>query len=229
MSVITEEQFKAALPVSVRKSINASLVADINSILMDPETLEQFRENLLSYTSVMSEGRFKITSYINAIKYVSFKLLGQTNKDAYIKTFPDKYIDFVAAGVAQKDIASYSTAYNKSKLVNLIFAQTLVPTHVLNAPMYQQALNTQAELMLNATSEKVRSDAANSILVHLKPPENAKVELDVTMKQDDSIKALVATTVALARQQQALIVDGTHSVKAIAESTLIDIYKEDQL
>ena len=227
MDPITIEQFKAAMPATVKKSVNPVIVDEINNMLMDPEALEQFRENLMSYTSVMMEGRFKVTSYINAVKYVSFKLLGQTNKDAYIKTFPDKYVGFLAAGVAQKDIASYSTAYNKSKLVNLIFEQTLVPTHVLNAPLYQQALNTQAELMLHAKSEKVRSDAANSVLTHLKPPEAAKLELDITVKQDDSIKQLTATTLALARQQQALIIDGSHSVKTVAESTLIDVTDRD--
>ena len=227
MNPITEEQFKAALPVAIRKNISPAVIDEVNNILMDPETMEQFRENLLSYTSVMADGRFKISSYINAVKYVSFKLLGQTNKDAYIKTFPDKYVGFLAAGVSQKDIASYSTAYNKSKLVNLIFAQTLVPFHVLNSASYQDALNTQVDLMHNAKSEKVRSDAANSVMTHLKPPESTKLELDINVKQDDSIKLLTATTLALARQQQALIINGTHSVKTIAESTLIDITDRD--
>ncbi len=221
MDLMTEEQFKAALPAQVRKAVNPSLVNEINQMLMDEETREQFKDNLLSYTSVMKEGRFKMTSYINAVKYVSHKLLGSTNKDAYIKTFPDKYVKFIADGVPQKDIASYCTAYNKSKLVNLIFAQTMVPFHVLNAPYYQEALNTQVDLMLHARSEKVRSDAANSVMTHLKPPEDTKIELDVNLKADDSIKILAATTMELARQQQAKIINGSASTKAIAESTLV--------
>ncbi|MBT7349176.1 hypothetical protein HN803_00050 [candidate division WWE3 bacterium] len=222
MDPITEEQFKAALPVTVKKLVNPQIIDDINDMLMNPEALEHFRENLLSYTNVMTEGRFKMTSYISAVKYVSFKLLGHTNKDAYIKTFPDKYVGFLADGVAQKDIASYTTAYNKSKLVNLIFEQTLVPFHVLNAPAYQDALNTQVDLMHHAKSEKVRSDAANSVMVHLKPPESSKLELDITVKQDDSIRTLRETTLKLAKQQQELILNGSHSVKTIAESTLVN-------
>jgi hypothetical protein len=35
-------------------------------------------------------------------------------------------------------------------------AQTLVPSYVLNADLYQKALNTSAELMISAKSEKVR-------------------------------------------------------------------------
>lgn len=64
------------------------------------------------------------------------------------------------SGVSEKDQSSYISAYHKSKLVNLIFEQTLIPIHILNAPLLQQAINVQAELMLTANSEKVRSDAA---------------------------------------------------------------------
>jgi len=187
MDPITKEQFQAALPPSVKKSVHQTVIDDINNIIADPESLEVFRENLLTYGSVMKDGRFKITSYIYAVKYVSFKLLGKTNKDAYIATFPDKYQKFLLAGVPEKDIASYSTAYNKSKLVNLIFEQTLVPTHVLNAPVFQSAINVQVDLMTNATSEKVRCEAANSLLVHLKRPEKQVVELDIGIDQGSVI------------------------------------------
>ena len=63
------------------------------------------------------------------------------------------------------------TSYNKNKLVNLILEQSMIPSWVLNQDMYQKALNVQCELMLTANSEKV-SDAANSILTHLKPPQS---------------------------------------------------------
>lgn len=220
MSLMTEEQFKEALPPAIRRTITPEVMDDINNMLMDPEVKTHFRENLISYTNVMLEGRFKISNYINAVKYVSFKLLGSSNKDAYIKTFPDKYVQFLADGVSAKDIASYTSAYHKSKLVNLIMAQTLVPFHVLNAPARQQALNTQVELMLGAKSEKVRSDAANSVLTHLKPPEEAVIELDVKEEQGDVIKTLTDTIVQLATDQQESIINGAKTVKSIAESPL---------
>jgi hypothetical protein len=218
---LTEDQFKMVLPSSMKRVVNQELMDSINNTINDPEALEVFRENLLSYTNVMQQGRFKITSYISAIKYVSFKLLGSTNIDAYIKTFPDKYTKFIANGVLSKDIASYSTAYNKSKLVNLIFEQTLVPTHVLNAHLYQDALNTQADLMMNAKSEKVRSDAANSLLTHLKRPEVQKFELDIGVKEDSSVHALRATTLALVEQQKQMLLSGIYNAKQIANSELI--------
>lgn len=221
MSALTIDQFKTALPDKVKKSVNQELIDQINTTLSDPELFESYRDNLLSYTKVMADGKFKINNYIDAVRYVSHKLMGCTNIEAYTKTFPDKYQRFVQQGVSSKDIASYVTAYNKSKLVNLIFEQTLIPSYVLNQDLYQKALNVQAELMTTANSEKVRCDAANSLLTHLKMPETQKVELDIGIKEDSSIAALRATTLELARQQRLMVESGAMNAQEIAHGKLV--------
>lgn len=221
MTALTVEQFKHALPDKVKKSINQELIDQINSTLADPELYETYRDNLVSYTRVMADGKFKISSYVDAVRYVSHKLMGCTNIDAYTKTFPDKYQRFIAQGVTAKDIASYVAAYNKNKLVNLIFEQTLIPSYVLNQDLYQKALNTQADLMITAKSEKVRCDAANSLLTHLKMPETQKVELEIGMKEDGSIAALRATTLELARQQRLMVESGAMNAQEVAHGKLI--------
>ena len=221
MSALTLEQFRIALPDKMKKSVNQELVDQINNTLADPEMYEAYRDNLLSYTRVMADGRFKVSNYIDAVRYVSHKLMGASNIEAYTKTFPDKYARFVAQGVVAKDIASYVTAYNKSKLVNLIFEQTLIPSHVLNQDLYQRALNVQADLMINAKSEKVRCDAANSLLTQLKAPEIKKIELDIGVKEDSVIGALRATTLELARQQRLMLESGAMNAREVAHSRLI--------
>ena len=219
--MLTLDQFQLALPDKVKKSINQELIDQINNTLSDPEMYESYRDNLISYTKVMADGKFKVTQYIDAVRYVSFKLMGCTNIEAYTKTFPDKYQRFIQQGVQAKDIASYVTAYNKSKLVNLIFEQTLIPSHVLNQDLYQRALNVQADLMVNAKSEKVRCDAANSLLTQLKAPEVKKVELDIGVKEDGSIAALRATTLELARQQRLMVESGAMNAQEVAHSKLV--------
>lgn len=221
MTVLTVEQFRHALPDKVKKSVNQELIDQINTTLSDPDMYEAYRDNLLSYTRVMSDGRFKVTDYISAVKYVSHKLMGCTNIEAYSKTFPDKIARFTAQGVAPKDIASYVTAYNKSKLVNLIMEQTLIPSYVLNQDLYQKALNVQADLMVSAKSEKVRCDAANSLLSHLKMPETQKVELEIGVKEDSAIAALRATTMELARQQRMMLESGAMNAQEVANSKLV--------
>lgn len=221
MSVLTLDQFRTALPDKVKKSVNQELVDQINTTLGNPEEYENYRDNLLSYTRVMADGKFKIQNYVDAVRYVSYKLMGCTNIDAYTKTFPTKYQRFVEQGVAAKDIASYVTAYNKSKLVNLIYEQTLVPSYILNQDLYQKALNVQADLMITAKSEKVRTDAANSLLTQLKMPEKHKVELEIGVKEDSSIAALRASTLELARQQRLMIEAGAVNAQQVAHTRLV--------
>ncbi len=220
MTALTIEQFRLALPDKVKKSVNQELIDSVNNVLIDPEMFESYRDNLLSYTKVMADGRFKVPEYVNAVRYVSHKLMGCTNIEAYTKTFPDKYARFVANGVQAKDIASYVTAYNKSKLVNLIFEQTLIPSYVLNQDLYQRALNVQADLMINAKSEKVRTDAANSLLTQLKMPEVTKVELDISVKEDSAIGALRNATLELARQQRLAMESGQMTAEEVAHSKM---------
>lgn len=223
----TIDQFKDALPVSLKKSVNQSLIDKINKTLNDPDMYETYRENMLSYTKVMAEGKFKVTQYIDAVKYVSHKLMGKTNIAAYTDTFPDKITRWQQNNLPSKDIASYVSAYNKSKLVGLIMEQTLVPAWVLNQDLYQKALNTQAELMMTANSEKVRSDAANSILTHLKQPEAAKIELDVKSSDDGSLAALRQSTLDLAAMQKKMIEAQVMNAKDIAHSNIIDVEPEE--
>ncbi len=222
MDALTMDQFRLALPDKVKKSVSQDLIDQINLTLSEPELFEQYRDNLLSYAKVMQDGRFKVQEYVNAVRYVSHKLMGSTNIDAYSKTFPDKIQRFATQGVAAKDIASYVTAYNKSKLVNLIFEQTLIPSYVLNQDLYQRALNVQAELMVNAKSEKVRTDAANSLLTQLKPPEIKKVELDIGVKEDSSIAQLRQATLELARQQRLAMESGATNAQEIAYSKVVE-------
>jgi hypothetical protein len=221
MTALTIEQFKSALPDKVKKSVSQELIDQVNLTLSEPELYEAYRDNLLSYTKVMSDGRFKVQEYVAAVKYVSHKLMGCTNIDAYSKTFPDKIIRFATQAVAAKDIASYVTAYNKSKLVNLIYEQTLIPSYVLNQDLYQKALNVQADLMITAKSEKVRAEAANSLLVHLKMPEIKKVELDIAIKEDSSINALRMATLELVAKQRLSMQAGQSTAGEVASSRLL--------
>lgn len=221
MTQLTVDEIKSALPEQFKKSINQELIDNINATISDPEMFETYRDNLISYTHVLRNGKFKISSYLDAVRYVSYKLMGHTNIQAYSKTFPEKIKRFDAQGVSAKDVASYVTAYNKSKLVNLILEQTLIPSYVLNQDLYQKALNVQADLMMNANSEKVRSDAANSILTQLKMPETQKVELDIGVKQDSIIEQLKQRTAELTATQRTLIQSGSTDAQSVAHSKII--------
>lgn len=220
--MFTVDEIRDALPTQFKKSINQQLVDNINQTLSDPEEFERYRDNLIGYTHVLQQGKFKIQNYLDAVRYVSFKLMGLTNTDAYSRTFPDKIKRFKAKQLADKDIASYITAYNKSKLVSLIMEQSLIPTYVLNQDIYQEAINVQATLMRTAKSEKVRSDAANSLLTHLKQPETQKLQLDIGLSNTEkTIDSLRSATAELVAQQKALIQSGAMDAQQMAHQKLI--------
>lgn len=218
--MLTQSELKDALPVHLKSAANQELTDTINNITTDPEFNQNFKENFISYTSVLMEGKFRIPEYINAVTYVSLKLLGFTNQEAYKRTFHGRYQKLVARGADDKEISAYVAAYNKTKLVNLILEQTLVPTWVLNQNIYQQAINVQAEMMLNANSEKVRVEAANSILTHLKRPEKQQVEVAIGVTENSGMKDLKETLAELAHQQQQLIAQGVNT-KDIAHQDLV--------
>ena len=219
---LTTEVFQRAMPKQFKGRINQEVIDTINGTFKDPALMEQYRDNLLSYSHVMKDGKFKMEQYLDAVKYVGFKLMNNTNIEAYTKTFPDRYAYYLSNKTSQKDIASYVTSYNKNKLVNLIYAQTLIPTHVLNADLHQQALNKQASIMNNPdASYKVQSDAANSLLTHLAQPVDAKLEIEIGVKEDSTLLELNNTMRILAEQQQQMISNKTLSAKEIAHSSIL--------
>lgn len=223
---LTVDQVAKALPPNLKGAATQSLTDQINNAVSDPVVAEQIRNNFISYTSVLQEGRFKTEDYLNAVVYVSHKLMGLSNQEAYFKTFPHRHAALVAKGTSNKDIAAYVAAYNRGKLVNLILEQTLVPTWVLNQDLYQKALNTQADLMVNAQSEMVRTTAANSILTHLAKPKEAGPLINLDMRDSSGMSELKDTLKSLAAKQLELIGNGVPT-KSIAEHDIIEGKRSD--
>lgn len=210
---LTQEDIAQCLPVHLKNAATQSLTDKVNDIINDPEIAAEVRKNFISYTSILNEGKFKIEDYLNAVTYVTFKLMGLSNKDAYKQTFPQRWQRMTANGYAEKEKSAIVAIYNKGKLVNLIYEQTLIPTWVLNQHLYQQAINTQAELMHSANSEKVRSDAADSLLNHLKRPEKKEVDLNIGIQESDGMTELKDMLTSLAQHQKTLIEQGVETRK----------------
>lgn len=219
---LTLDNVKKAVPAKLKDNIEQSFVDKLNNLANDPIVADQIRNNFISYAHVINDGKFSIEEYLSAVKYVSFKLMNLTNVDSYARTFPQRYAGLLAKGTSQKDIASYVSAYNRGKLVNLILEQTLVPSWVLNQDIYQKAINTQAELMNNAKSERVKCMAADSILKALAKPEAAGPLVNIDMKESSGINELKQALVELAANQKKSIEKGILTPKNIVEAEIIN-------
>lgn len=218
--MITLEEVERSLPPQLKSKATPNLVKALNNLNTDPEHAETIRNNFISYSSVLRDGVFKLEDYLNAVAYVSFKMMGYNNKESYQRTFPQRYSALVARGATDKDISAYIAAYNKNKLVNLVLEQSLIPSWILNQDAYQKAINTQLDLMNNSQSDFVRTQAANSILTHLKRPETKQVELKIDTTASDGIAELKDSMLRLAEKQKELIEMGA-STKTIAHEPII--------
>lgn len=218
---ITLEEVAAALPASLKRSVSQSMVDTLNTIASDPETTEYIRNNFVTYVSVLRDGKYKTEDYLSAVAYVSYKLMGDNNQDAWAKTFPGRHAALMQRGASPKEISAHVSAYNKGQLVNRILEQSLVPSWVLNQGIFQQAINQQAELMMTAQSEKVRSDAANSLLTHLKRPETLKAELSIEVTDNSGMNEMKRAMEIMARRQQELLQGGAR-LSEITDATIIE-------
>lgn len=204
--MLTLEEVKESLPAGQKGLIRQEMVDQLNALSNDPEEARYIRENFISFSQVLQEGRFKLGDYVRAVMYVTHKVMGKSNLDAYKATFPDRYKQLVADGRQPKDIASYVAAYNKGKLVNMVYERAMIPTWVLNQDMFQAALNTNFQIMEDPNvSDKVRVEAANSILTHLKKPEVNKAELNINVGKTDGMAALEQRLAEMATLQREAI------------------------
>ena len=219
---LTVDQLKAVMPARQKQNVTQGFVNHLNQVIDEPEYREYFRENIIGHIDVLQDPNTSLKGYVRAVKYVSYKLMGHTNQEAWIKTFPERFQRLLDDEKPESYVRSLVCAYNKGQLVNKILEQTMVPTWVLNQDKFQKAINTQATLMVTAKSEKVRTDAANSLLTHLKQPEASKVAIDVTVKQEDSIGELRRAVTKLSIAQAEAIKTNTQNAKDVAESNIIE-------
>lgn len=219
--MLTLGQVQESLPAGNRNNITQDMVNQLNALSTDPEEARYIRDNFISFSQVLQEGRFKVGDYVHAVMYVSHKVMGKSNQDSYKATFPDRFASMISAGKPQKDIASIITAYNKGILVTKVMERAIVPSWILNQDMFQSALQTQHDLMMDVmVSDKVRCEAANSLLTHLKKPEVHKSELKIHIPMNDGMKALEASLVALSQHQLHMIEHENVPVQQIANQKM---------
>lgn len=225
---LTRLQIEKALPGTLKSAATDELTTMINTLVQDPREAEMIRENFISYAHVLRDGKYRTTDYVHAVAYVSYKLMGLSNLDAYMKTFPQRYSRMMTDGLSSKEIASFVAAYNKNQLVNKILEQTLVPVWVLNQDLYQKALRVQADLMQNSHSDMVRTTAANSILQHLTKPKEVAGKLTVNINENSGMQEIKNLLSDLANKQIAHIQNGG-SAREIAAQRIIDVEEDEDV
>lgn len=204
------EQVRGSVPRSFRKNITEEFLDKLEDSLKNEEIANHIKENFLSYSNVLADCDNTITiwDYVNAVKFISYKIMGYSIDEAYKRTFPQKIEKCIKEGKTSW-INKYANAYNQNKIVNKIYEQTLIPSYVLNAPLYQRALNVLADMI---ESDEIRGmakvKACETILNYTKPPEVAKAEVTVNVQQSDAISDLREVAEAFAKSMHESIASG---------------------
>ena len=220
------EPIKRLVPKGQRTLITQEFLNKVEASVNDSAIAEQFKENFITYLNVLSSGKYKMEDYINAVKYVSYKLLNYSNIDAYATTFPERYQRLVDQG--QEQIDAYCSMYNKNKLVMQIYEQTIVPTHVLNAPLHQEALNELAKMIKDPDVRGMtKVKACEAILSHTKAPEIVENRFTIGIEQQETIADLRAITEELADTYRMVVEKGHKKLKEVAEAKIIDVTVEE--
>lgn len=211
--MITTEQVELALG-SKRNWASQELVTTLNQLEMDGADL--VRENWLTHANILREGTYSMEQYTAAVKYVSLKQMGHTNQQAYSIALSERYQELTAKGYDDQRISSHVAAYHKGALVQKLLAQSTIPLYLLYQDEAHKAIKTLVQVMTEPNASfKTRAEAADKLLNHVKRPEAAKVELEVTNKQNDGMIELQAMMRDLAQRQLNAINAGA-SVKTVA-------------
>jgi hypothetical protein len=224
---INLDTLRRVIPRSIK--VTQKSCDNLNSIISSSDFRDEYKEAILDFSSVLNDSRWTLKQYAEACKFVVHKLQGDSNLSAHVKTFPDKYQDRISKGVPVDHLRAYAQSYSNNKLVLKIMEQTIVPLHLLNLGVVQEAINVQIDLMQNANSETVRQKAADSLISHLKTPEIQAIQGNISVTAGDDIitKYEEAINMMVTKQQEAI--SGGANVKDIANTKIefIDVEEEE--
>lgn len=183
---IDVESMRNSLPAKVKGSVSKEIFEKVKRALEDNDGIKEFfQENFINYANVINSGKYTLQQYTNAVMFVSLILSGLTDREAYVKIFPERAEKF---NWDECKITNNAASFKKSKLVCKLMEYAIIPSWILNQGAYQKAINTQVYLMENARSEMVRCKAAQSLLENLKKPEEVKnneININVHTEIDD--------------------------------------------
>ena len=236
MIELSLEVVQAGLPKKFKGVITQSTIDEINHLAKDPDYGEEFKEAVITHTSILGGNeKWSMAQYITAVKFYSLTACGTSQVKAYTKVFPERLQARLDRDQGVEDMRGEASRFNGSELVNKIRNQALVPLHLVNQGTAQKAINILTDIAINGRSEVARVSAASALLKELKPPEAAKIELDISIDKGTVIDDYEQAMRAMVAQQKELIAQGG-DLKAITnasikrpEEPIIDVEVDDEL
>ena len=199
---MTLEELKVLMPKKKQKFMNQELVDMINDAETRNDFEGEFEKKVISYSSILTQGRYKTSDYIKAVEFVTHYLNGDEQAEAYVKTFPETVKRRIMEGKS-----SYATGapsmYFQGKLVQAIMAQAQLGIRLRHYNKIDKAVEVLFDLAVSKSStDRIKMESADKLLNHLKEPEESKVEIEIGVKKDESGQALEAKILEIAKLQK---------------------------
>lgn len=225
--VFTKKSIEGMIPIKL--DVSEVEVNRINALASDEELQEAFKENIVSFSSVLAGNNSNsITDYVNAVTYTSWVLLGKSQLEAWGKVFPDRMQRLQALGKNTREMSNHASAYTRTKLVVKIMQQTLTPSYIYNASLFQKTLTNMYDIAMNEDSlDKDRIAAGAEVLKHTAIPEGFDLDKGVVTDKSASLIEKLADTVSkMADTQRTLITDGVLTPNQVANTPLYEVVEE---
>jgi len=223
---LTKEIVTKVLPKDKKKLVTDNVIQFLNKAETNETVVNEFRENFLTYSKILQSSRYSLEEYVNAVRFVTYKMLGYSDIDSYAMVFPERYNRLIEKFNGETDrINAYSSRFKSTKLVTQIMEQTLVPSYIYNAPLFQEALLELSRIMVSSKSDIARVNAASNILQYTKAPEEKNINLEIGYKENDTIRELKSTMEQLATMQKKQLEKGME-LESIAEADIVDVKEE---
>lgn len=226
--LVTLDELQNALPTR-KNAITQEIVDIINSSQEEPEFQgESLFQTAVTYESVLKGTKHSIKDYLNAIRFCAYLVSQNDNyTEAYKKTFPDR--EFVKERLnaptespKYAELTSAASRYRRSKLVVDILTVSQVPLHMMFNGWQYEAIGVLHETMHTAKLDRDKINAAKELLAATKTPDNLKIELDVGVKENDSVQQLNDQLAIMAARQKAMLESGAATLEEYGNMKVVE-------
>lgn len=218
----TKESLSTLVPTGM---VDDKLVTKVNSLVQDDDLKDHFKDNLVSFASILAKGQFTPDQYVSAVTYVTHRLMNTTKSKSWQLTFPHRYAELLSKGKSAKDVSAHVSAYDKTKLVTLITEQTLVQSYIVNSPYHQEMIEFGVKVVRDDKQYmKDRLVAMESVLRYTQAPESIiSNKEEISDKSIDIIQQLANATNQLAKAHSVAIENGASPKQIIQEAVYVEV------
>ena len=214
------EEARSFVPRNFRSQITEKFLDQMEQAIGNDEQARHVRENFITYSKVLQDcdPNVNILDYLNAVRFITFKIMGYSAEESWKRVFPHKVEKLLREG-NEKHINKYANIYNKSQIVNKIYSQTMIPSYILHHEEYEKMISTLNDMIYSGELRGMaKVKAVEIFLSNTKPPEVAKAELQVSIQQSDTITDLRDATDKFARAMRLAIEEGKTTATEIIEA-----------